>query len=323
LDAAMGEAGWTGSSWASGAAYDRPAPAPFLLRVQFWLDGEPVVVQALLTMLSEAVDTALEDLGEEDVVAWVTRDPLPADVTIERLDEVEAVVADVGAAAGRMLVYADVDRFVEAIETDDDTREYAALVVPVVLAVAARRGEARERARLAPGDFAERLDRWLAGERSPPPPGSEDTFSWGDALKASLKKARAVTPEERAERPQMSWRDIGRTGQTLGRLLRGELPPSTVFPERERAWVTVELGPDVAPVLERAREQSSLAILQDALIEARVEPAEAGRRRVLVDAVHVGWVPASEGVDAATVPARLQRTRRDGPLSLAVQLPSS
>jgi hypothetical protein len=190
--------------------------------------------------------------------------------------------------------------------------------------VAGCKREARERAKLAPGDLDDRLRRWMRGERPPPPPGFEDTFSWTDALKESIRKTRerrAEPPSARAQRPQASWRDLARTGRSVVRLLRGELPSSTVFPAPDGEWERVELGPDAEPVLERARERSPLVLPQGALIEARIEPAARGRLRVLVDGTDVGTVPAPEGAGEATVSGKVERLRRDAPLSLTIQLP--
>jgi hypothetical protein len=104
-------------------------------------------------------------------------------------------------------------------------------------------GRARERARRVPGDFADRLDRWLRGERPPPP-------------------------------------------------------------------------------AEHARKRSPLPWLTGGFLEARVEPVADGRLRVLLPGAEVGTVAAPPGTGAATVCAKVERTRRDAPLSLAVQLPS-
>jgi hypothetical protein len=66
-----------------------------------------------------------------------------------------------------------------------------------------------------------------------------------------------VTPEERARRPQASWRDLGRTAGSLVRALRSELPP---LPDRERAWHGVDLASDAASVLESAHAHSAAVL---------------------------------------------------------------
>ena len=319
LDRAMLAAGWKRMD---ADFYERPVTKPFALHAQFWIDGAPVELQSTLWIACEQADRALEDLGEEDLVVWVLRDPLDDTVTIERPDQVAAAIGDlmtrIARTAEQLGAYLSVDAFVEQLSSDPETSENAPKAVPVVLAVTGSTREARELARQVPGDFADRLDRWLAGERPPPPPGSEVTFSWTDALTAAIK-ARAVTPEERAQRPQPSWHDVWRTGQTLVRALHGELPS---IPDRERAWDDVELNASAPPLLERARAASSTVILVDAFIQARLETGiQAGRGRVLIDGVDVGSLPTPDHITSTTVPGRLRRQRPGEPLTLAVQLP--
>jgi len=318
LDRSMLAAGWKRTD---ADVYERPAPKPFALRAQFWIDGAPVELQSTLWIACDGADQALDDLGEEDVVAWVWRDPLDDIVTIERPDEVPAAIGDVMAqvsrTAGQMGAYLSVDAFVEQLAGDPETSESAPMTVPVVLAVTGRTREARELARWVPGEFADRLERWLAGERPPVPPGPQDAFSWTEALGAAIRKARAVTPEERAQRPQASWHDVWRTGGTLVHALHGELPP---FPDRERAWHEVELDASAAPVLEAARASSSTVIFVDAYIQARLETG-AQAARVLIDGVDVGSLSVPVHTSSTTVPGRLRRRRPGEPLALAVQLP--
>jgi hypothetical protein len=327
LERAMGDAGWPRCTWPPGdEAYERQAAAPFVLRAEFWIEDS---VEAMVSVFSPALDQALSQLGEGDVDAWVARDPLDEPVTIESPDQVEEVVADlvrrVDAAAERLRAYADVDAFAEAIAADEDMREGAPIAVPVLLTVVGRKREAHERAELAARDLDDRLRRWMRGERPPPPPGFEDRFNWSAALKESIRKTRerrATSGAERPERPQASWDDLARTGRSVLGLLRGKLPPSTIFPARDGAWEPVELRSDAEPVLEKARERSPLALPQGAIIEARIEWATPGQLRVLVDGTDVGNIAARGGAGESTVSAKVERTRRDAPLSLAIQLPA-
>jgi|GEM_PF-6441506 len=204
----MRAAGWTRVRWLAndGNVYERVVPAPFGLTAEFWVDDAPVLVAAQVTLQCDAVDQALEELGEGDIAAWIVEDPLSEDIAVERPERVEEVAGDVvariGAAAERLRACATVDAFNEAVATREDTRESAAIAVPVVLAVSGRVAEARERARAVPGDFAERLDRWLAGERIDTP----EPFDWVGAFKTSLRKARERDPHEGGRRrPGASW----------------------------------------------------------------------------------------------------------------------
>jgi hypothetical protein len=236
---------------------------------------------------------------------------------------VSEAVTRICRTAEQMRAYLSIDAFTAELAGHPETRESAPVAVAVVLAVTGRTREARERARQVPGDFADRLERWLAGERPPPLWESEDDFAWGEALTAAFRKARAVTPEERAQRPQSSWRDVWRTARTLRSALHGELPRRPRLPDRERAWHDVELNSDAAAVLERAHQDSPLVIFVDAFAEAGVEPGiQAGRLRVLIDGVEIGSLSAPDDATPAAVPARLRRTRPGAPLTLAVQLPN-
>jgi hypothetical protein len=298
--------------------YRRRVNRQFELHAQFWIEGDPVVVQALISMECPRLWMVLVDLGEDELECVVSRDPLDGDPVVERADRVEEVVAGVlarlEAAGERMGVYADVDAFAAALEGDEETRRDAPIVVPALYAATGDKREARERARLAPGDFADRLDGWLRGERPPDP----DTvpFDWRGAWAAAREKARerqAEPPEVRAQRPQASWGDVFRTGRGLVRMLREELPPTTPFPARDGAWEPVELNPGAQPLLEAARRAAPLPIWQNAWVEARVEPDG----RVLLDGAEVGTVAAPG--EAGTVPGKIERHRRDAPLELAVQ----
>jgi hypothetical protein len=322
LDRALREAGWRPVAT---DVYERRVTKQFELTVQFWI--EPEGIEAGISIEVPRSFMALDHLGESEREYAVRRDPLERPVTVAGAGDIDTAVAhfvrEIEKAAQRMGRYADVDTFIAALEAEEDSRDDAPVVVPVVLAVTGRKREARERARRVPGDFADRLDRWMAGERPPPPPGSEDTFSRGDVLRTGLQKARerqAESPQERAERPQASWGDVFRTGRTLVRTLRGEIPPSTVVPDRDREWRPVELDPAAQPLLEHARTHGPLPVLVGTFVEARVEPGTPGRLRVLVDGQEVGTVAAPEGAGPATVPARIQRSTRAGPLELAVQL---
>src|SRR4051794_18480048 len=119
-----------------------------MLTAQFWLDGAPVEVGALLSMTPSEVDSALYAIGEEDLDSTVTRDRLPDGVLIGRVDEVDAGVAELvrelNAAAERMRRFADVDAFIEATTSDEQTAEDARMVVPVLLAVVAGRRRAAQ-----------------------------------------------------------------------------------------------------------------------------------------------------------------------------------
>src|SRR3954468_18895885 len=101
LERAMAGAGWTRCRWADSDVYERPVPKPFALRAQFWIDGAPVELQSTLWIACEEADQALADLGEEDAVAGVSRDPLDAEVTIERPDRVPTTVSEVVTRVGR------------------------------------------------------------------------------------------------------------------------------------------------------------------------------------------------------------------------------
>jgi hypothetical protein len=314
LDRGLRAAGWKP---AASGVYDRRVNRHFELVAQFWAEGEPVAVQALLSLESRRLWMVLVDLGEDGREPAVRRDPLDADPVVEREDQVEAVVAGVlariEAAAQRLAgAYADVDAFAAALEGDEDTRADAPIVVPALLAATGRRREARERARRVPGDFAERLDGWLRGERRPPPPGSAVSIDWRRVFEKARER-HAEPPEVRAQRPQASWGDVFRTGRGLVRLLREE-SPALPTPARDGVWQPVELRADAQPVLEAARRAAPLPIWQNAFVEARVEPGG----RVMVDGVEVGTV-AMRG-EGATVPGKIERNRRDGPLELAVQL---
>jgi hypothetical protein len=72
-------------------------------------------------------------------------------------------------------------------------------------------------------------------------------------------------------------------------------------------------------VLEAARRAAPLPIWQNAWVEARIEP-DGERLRVLLNGVEVGTLAAPAGSGAATVPAKIERHRRDAPLELCVQL---
>jgi hypothetical protein len=312
LDRALREAGWKPVAT---DVYERRVDKRFELGLQIWIEPEGIL--AGMSIAVPRAFMALVHLGEDEREYAVRRDPLE-----HPFDDVDAAVREIEGAAERMGRYADVDAFIAALEAGEDSRDDAPVVVPVVLAATGRKREARERARLVSDDFADRLDRWMAGERPPPPPGSEVAFDWGGALRAAVEKARerqADPPEERARRPQASWGDVFRTGRSLVRILRGE-STSTVHADRDREWQPVELDPAAQPVLEHARTHSDLAVLVGAFVEARLEPGTPGRLRVLVDGQEVGTVGAPEGAGPATVPARIQRTTRDGPLELAVQL---
>jgi hypothetical protein len=318
LDRGLRAAGWKPSGDGS---YDRRVNRQFELVAQFWVDGEPVVVQSLLSLECPRLWMVLVDLGEDERDPAVRRAPLDADPVIERADQVEAtvagVVAQLGAAAERMGAYADVDAFAAALESDEDTRDDAAVVVPALLAATGRKREARERARHVPGDFAGRLGGWLRGERPPESHEGMPPFDWREAFAQAREKARereAEPPEVRAQRPQASWGDVFRTGRGFVRMFRDGLPPA--MPARDEAWTPVELGRDAQPLLEAARRAAPLPIWQNAWIEARIEPDG----RVLVDGAEVGTV-AARG-EAATVPGKIERHRRDAPLELAVQLRS-
>jgi hypothetical protein len=319
LDRGLRAAGWKPSGDGS---YDRRVNRQFELVTQVWVEGEPVVVQSLLSLECPRLWMVLVHLGEDEREPAVRRDPLEADPVVERADQIEAavpgVVARLEAAAERMEVYADVDAFAAALASEEETREDSPVVVPALLAATGRKREARERVRLVPGDFAERLDGWLRGERPPPPPGFGDVpFDWRGAFAAAREKARereAEPPGVRAQRPQASWGDVFRTGRGLVRMFRDGLPPT--MPARDEAWTPVELNRDAPPVLEAARRAAPLPIWQNAWIEARIEPDG----RVLVDGAEVGTV-AARG-EAATVPGKIERNRRDAPLGLAVQLRS-
>jgi hypothetical protein len=318
LDRGLRAAGWKPSGDGS---YDRRVNRQFELVAQVWVEGEPVVVQSLLSLECPRLWMVLVDLGEDEREPAVRRDPLEADPVVERPDQVGATVAGVvrqlDAAAERMGAYADVDAFAAALESDEDTRDDAAVVVPALLAATGRKREARERARHVPGDFADRLGGWLRGERPPESPEDMPPFDWREAFAQARERARereAEPPEVRAQRPQASWGDVFRTGRGLVRMFRDGLPPT--MPARDEAWTPVELNRDAPPVLEAARRAAPLPIWQNAWIEARIEPDG----RVLVDGAEVGTV-AARG-EAATVPGKIERTRRDAPLGLAVQLGS-
>ena len=218
-----------------------------------------------------------------------------------------------------MGAYAEVEAFIAALETDEATRDDAPRVVPVVLAAVGRKPEARARARLVPGDFADRLERWMAGERPPPPPGFEEPrVDWGEAW----QKARQKVREPQADQPRASWGDVLRTGRSFVRMFRGDTPPSTVLPDRERDWLAVALDPAAQPLLERARQESPMPMFTDAFVEARVEPDEPGRGRVLLNGAPVGTVNLPDGTQETTVCGKIERTKRDAPLELAIQLPA-
>src|SRR5262249_34283151 len=118
-------------------------------------------------------------------------------------------------------------------------------------------------------------------------------------------------PEPRpAERRQISWGDLLRTGQTLKRALDGDL---SVAPDRDLPWTRVELNAAAAPVLTRAHDGSPAQILGGAWIEVRLEHS-----RVLVDGIEVGTIP---GTVTATVPGRVERQRPGAPYVLEIQLP--
>lgn len=321
LDRRMRAAGWRRDQ---SYCYQRRASPPFELNTQFWIAGEPVEVQAELSLTAPRVYMALVQLGEEDLDPTISRDPLAGEPPIESPEQVEAAAADIvrqiGAAAERMEAYATVDAFAAALESDPDTRDGAPILVPVILAVARRKREARERARRVPGDFAERLERWLAGERPPPPQGFEDTFSWREAF-GKGRERRDASPSTPDERPLATWRHLARLAGTAARILRNDLPPPVLMPDQRRDWHPVQLHPGAQRILRAAGERSSLQLLHGAHIEARLEPGGPGRVRVLVDETEVGWAPAPADAAPADVPAKVERTRRDGRLELAVQLP--
>jgi len=256
-------------------------------------------------------------------MAWVSRVPFDEDVVIEGPVGVEAVVEQLGPVADELLTFATVDAFVTELaprSRDERGRGEGR-------AGGARGGEAQAggaRAGAARAWRLRRAARPLARRRAPPPPGGfDDRFPWGQVLRDSIRKVReerSVPPENRVQRPQVSWHDVGRTARTLYQALRGELPDGAELPGRRGDWRTVELGPDAASVLERARAESPVAIWVGAAVQVRVEPAgEAGRMRVLVDGADVGSVPAPEGQAPATLPAKIDRLVRDGPLVLSVQ----
>ena len=276
LDRGLRAAGWKP---VVSDTYERRVNRRFGLQAQFWIDGDPVIARA------------------------------------DQVEEVVAgVLAQLEAAGERMGVYADVDAFAAALEAEEDTRDDAPIIVPALLAATGREREARERARPAPGEFAERLDGWLRGERSPSPPGStEFSIDWREVV-AKARERHAEPPEVRAQRPQASWGDVLRTGRGLVRTLREELPPTMPIPARDGAWEPVELDHDAQAVLEAARRAAPLPLWQNAWVEARIEPDG----RVLLDGAEVGTV-AARG-EAAAVPGKIERHRRDGPLELSVQL---
>ena len=74
-------------------------------------------------------------------------------------------------------------------------------------------------------------------------------------------------------------------------------------------------------MLERARRAAPLPVWQNAFLEARLEP-DGDRVRVLVDGADVGTLATPAADRAATVPAKLERNRRDAPLELSVRLGS-
>jgi hypothetical protein len=311
LDRALRAAGWKPEV---SDVYRRRVNRQFELGAQLWVDGDPLVIQALISMECPRLWMVLVDLGEDEREPVVRRDPLDAEPVIERADQVEAAVAEVVArleAAGeRMGVYADVDAFAAALESDEETRDDAGVVIPALYAATGRKREARERAR---GDFADRLDGWLRGERSAEPEGVP--FDWRGVFEKARQR-QAEPPEVRAQRPQASWGDVFRTGRGLVRMLREELPATMPFPARDGAWEPVQLHAGAQPVLEAARRAAPLPIWQNAWVEARVEPDG----RVLLDGAEVGRVPTRG--EAATVPGRIERHRRDAPLELSVQLGS-
>jgi hypothetical protein len=87
----------------------------------------PVELQSTLWIACDAADQALEDVGEDDINAWIARYPLAEDVRIERPERVDAAVARlvslIGETAEQLLPYATVDAFVEELASDPDTSE--------------------------------------------------------------------------------------------------------------------------------------------------------------------------------------------------------
>ena len=322
----MGAAGWKGATWTSDV-YEREAPKPFELRAQFWLEGDPVELQTTLWLACDGVDRALDDLGEDEVVAWVSRESARG----RRRDRRPRGRGGGGRAdrpgrrgAARVRDGRRVHRRAGARSRDERGRgdgRAGRARGREAQAGGARAGAARARRLRRP---ARPLDR----RRAAAAPGGLRASSspWRQALKDSIRKVRdrAQAPAGGANpapagllarpRPDRPHALPGRARRAPGRrevARQGRLAPGRARPgRRARAGAGARGEPDRD--LQRRDDPGA-----PGAVRRPRPPAGPGRR----DRRRLGG--RAGGTEPAEVGAKIERHVRDEPLLLFVQLPPS